>query len=547
MTNGNVRWYHYAIGGVIYFAVVFFLHSIIFPGRPSFFSLFGSGVGAVVVILLLFLGLFGGIAWTIGRSDKMWRFNVVRKRFGRLIYNELMMDLNKVLNKTQLFRKLWIRRRIPPDRLPDVLRENIVYLFSVSNYLKRLYIMYNKMGQVEKASEVAKQMWHHIGSHTDLRKLGDEIYICRSGGTIGEGGNIIEVGWFDSYKKIANHINDIIKFLKLYRYHAAIPDRTERIAQTDRDGPIAEDMLIKLNSLKEELDRRLTRYLEPREKAFGAHQPIKAWKYLVFDQCNPSGEYPHWYRFIEKGKPLLEPRAGIKPVVVPAESDLEVNLYGEVLIDKQKSKEYLEWIRPWGKVKLEAPKRVDNFDDVYEYYHKPGRSPMDVFRFVLEDWRGFIFDLRYGQFKPWSKSVSEYVNALTTERHDPNRLGRFEFYDEKNIPFHWGWKGAVNPAFDRRAKDDPGFMTYVGRVGFNNEIQNIVDQPQNPYPALSSRGMSLYIPALVKRDVDDIEEAEKAMMHFIKDMGATALAASEGWQVPGALGEREGGEQQRGG
>ncbi len=127
-------------------------------------------------------------------------------------------------------------------------------------------------------------------------------------------------------------------------------------------------------------------------------------------------------------------------------------------------------------------------------------------------------------------------------------LGYSDFYDESKIPFHNRFKGPDNPAFDRRALKDPGEfgpVKFIGRKGYSDSMEDIQRYSEkNPYPALSAMGMTLYLPALVERDVDDIVEAQKYMRPFLKMTTATVSGAADAWKLFAPLGEvHEGGQQ----
>ncbi|HLC60026.1 MAG TPA: hypothetical protein VJJ52_01205 [Candidatus Nanoarchaeia archaeon] len=522
MVSINDGWVKGTIAGVGALAVMLLLDWII-PGGPVLSSMLNLswekikyiGIGLVILVVVIIWMIGHGIS----RSENTWRFNDFRKRYTRTIWNNFIDRFNRILNTLPYFEKTWIKRRLATDYLPEILEENVEILFSLSNYLKRLYITYAKMGQVTKAGQVADQMWTQIGEHIDIKKLQNEIYLCRNKGKLGN----VDVGWFDSYREICGNINEIVKFLKTYRQWLA--DGNKR--KLDTDGPttagnFARDLTAKLGALGTRLNA-----LDEREKAFGAHFPIKAWNYLAFDQDNPYGQFYHSYKFFKH-------RGSWK----------EINLYGEVLETVYRNTK--SFFEPWKNFPQYNPIIFRDFDKVYDIYNiDPNVSPRKVFNWMLLNWEGVIRDLRFGEFKPWSKTVTAYVDALTVRENNPHLLGKTNFYIESNIPFHYGFKGSGNPAFDRRALIDPGRFgpaTYVGKKVYNESWQDIKRYDKfketNHYPALSSLGMSMYLPALVERDVDDIQEAQRYLMPFLRDTGATVSGSADAYKLFASLGEK---------
>ena len=507
-------------GGVACFVML--LGTVYFVNPDAFTSDSFSSPGSSIILSLIFvflaaIALIGVVGYSITRGNNIWRFNDLKKRFSKLITNDLIVRLNKLINATGIGKKIWIKRRIAPDYLPEVLRENIIILFSLSNYLKRLYIMYAKMGQVTTTARIAHEMQKVIGHHSDLKELANEIYIFRNKGQI----DGTPVGWFEEVREICEYINEIVKTLKEYK-HLLIARDHEKINKVF--GSFASDHNTKLSELIKKLEDHLVE-LDNREKAFGAHMPIKAWMYLIRDQDNPYGNYEHYYKFINEG--------GRK---------IEVNYYGEKLPSKFPN--LRKWYQPWKKFDPVDPDVVKtrDIDKIYDAYSLPNVSPEQVANWLIIDWRAFMNDLRFGMYKPWSKDVASYTDALTPRKLSLHALGRTDFNgDESKIPFNYGYK-LKGAAFDRRALVDTGKMTYVGRKSYNDEQQNIQSYQfeKNPYPAVSSRGMSLYLPALIEMDVDDISEAQKYMQPFIQDIGTAADTASEAPDLFGPLSKEHG-------
>lgn len=494
--------------------------------------------GVFYAVLILIVVIIALTIWAIKRSEGLWKFNQLKDRYPGLYYNRMIVRLNELINKIPGLETFWFKRKIVPDYLPEVERENIIILFSLINYLKRLFITYAKMSQVTTARRVFVGMWGDIGHHRDINELKDEIYITRNKGKIGNA----EYGWFEAYRQFCNHVNEISRFLKNYRELIA-EGQVEVVNKTY--GTTASNLLTTLHKIVGDdkhtgiLQRRLEA-LEEREKALGAHQVIKAWMYLALDQDNPYGQFEHYYKFANRG--------GQK---------YEINYYTEY-VERNYSKTR-NWFEPWRTFTTEEPERHPNPKEVYEAYAVQGITPMKVCDWILFDWEGLIRQLRFGEFAYWSKDVSAYVHALSELKEQPHREGRsgfgkLEFYpgstnfyyvNEHRIPMNKGFKEQT-VAFDRRALVHPGYPSYPGRRSFREGWQDIKKyRERNPYPAVSSRGMSLYIPQVVEREADDVKAAQASLMKWVRDKDISITNSNDAWSLFAPLGEKEEGHAKK--
>jgi len=224
----------------------------------------------------------------------------------------------------------------------------------------------------------------------------------------------------------------------------------------------------------------------------------------------------------------------------PLEEDSEVNYYREVLADKFKNVQ--GWLKPWDiTIKSKIPRKILHPHDIHSPY--PPHTPMEICDFVLRDWDALIRDIRYGEFRYYSRSIYDYISALSDKTGDPKSMGRAQFMEGSKIPTSAGFKNADNPAFDRRALVDPGRfggVNYIGRKKYDDKQDDIKGYDEkNPYPALSTRGMSVYLPRLTKRDVDDFKEASKYISIFLRDTKIPVSDSKLAWQAMGSLGEEE--------
>ena len=221
-----------------------------------------------------------------------------------------------------------VKERVALDRLPDLFRENLIIFFSLSNYLKRFYIWNVKKGQVEQALHVCETLEPMIGSiYMDVDKLEDEIYSCRNGGIIynSESGKNEEVGLFRATEKFCDELNNsAILIQKIYGWYY---QRVHKVGTKEYENFIQEIQRqnSKLAKAKEILKNSNT-LLNDRAKAYGNHMVLKAWRYLILDQCNPYGATAHEYKFVDPGTRLSDGS-------IVKGHKLEVNQYFEVLED----------------------------------------------------------------------------------------------------------------------------------------------------------------------------------------------------------------------
>ncbi|MBS3096719.1 hypothetical protein J4480_04735, partial [Candidatus Woesearchaeota archaeon] len=97
------------------------------------------------------------------------------------------------------------------------------------------------------------------------------------------------------------------------------------------------------------------------------------------------------------------------------------------------------------------------------------------------------------------------------------------------------------PAFDREALKNPGQMIYWGRKSYKDAHSQIKKtDPANPYPTLSSVGMSRYLNELVIKDMADKQEALKSLNLFLGDTGEWSTSTKEAYKAIGLLGEIKG-------
>ncbi len=521
----------YIIVGIILDFLLFqgYFTTTIAPGLARW--AFNNPKGALAVAIIVPIVVFILIAVAIRRAEKVWEFGRIYEVYKNQIRNKLWINgLSKAAYYSILFRRYWPRRRVIPDRFPELLRENIVYLFSLNNYLKRFYIWKVKEGQVKGAEHWNKEVWNWIKpywlyyeNYNDLLK---DLHSCRNGGTINEldeKGNIIgsiEVGFFPAIRSFCEAINDASE-LVIYAYNEYLsspPDPKDPksrlpLPKTQLDAISARlgDVYTKLHLAREKLDTSLTE-LRKRGKVFGDLQLVKAQMYIILDQCNPYGEQEHQYRFIPAGTDLVDQFGAIST----SHHELEVDMYGQVLEDITKNKNDFYDIKD----KKAAIRRVAPHET------KAGKiklltPPYDIMESIKNDWQAGFRTMRFGRWKKFSKSYKDYVDAM-------EKMGKEQFYREKNIQFIPNIKEEGTAAFDRRAKVNTGYLSWAGRRNVHEGFEAIAHNPmEDHFPGVSSLGMSRYLLALAEKDTENIRQMNEYLGSFIQDIGLGVESAEE--------------------
>src|SRR3989338_7440843 len=132
--------------------------------KPTSGSWWGIvGIGAFIA-LLVFGGITAGLVYAIKRGEGIWEFKRLYDVYKNLIRNKFVRGLDRAEHYIT-GSAAWRKRRVLPDRFPELLRENIVYLFALNNYLKRFYIWKVKAGQVKEAEHICKEVWDWIAPY----------------------------------------------------------------------------------------------------------------------------------------------------------------------------------------------------------------------------------------------------------------------------------------------------------------------------------------------------------------------------------------------
>ena len=123
---------------------------------------------------------------------------------------------------------------------------------------------------------------------------------------------------------------------------------------------------------------------------------------------------------------------------------------------------------------------------------------------IEQEWTFLLQDLRWGQFHPYSRSDVDYTKIISTQRiYEFSKVGR----TRPN-------KDQQKAAFDLEALKIPHLWVYWGRRNYwDTSISS-----RNPYPTISTVGISRFITALVRlRNKENI--ADKYLSTYVWDTG----------------------------
>jgi hypothetical protein len=268
-------------------------------------------------------------------------------------------------------------------------------------------------------------------------------------------------------------------------------------------------------------------------KRFGLIHRLKSIKINILDLLALYGVFRHYYRFAnenalyEKWSYIPNEGDGIIWSVTPKERDKayeeekkkikvipnkyklgfvgtltegnirhEVDIRGFVLEDIHKVEidhEKLPYIR---RIKIE---------DIEDF---PGDTPElatfnAVYPKILKEWDFLIEDLRFGTYHPYSRSDIDYTNIINKERSlnfekvgrtKPSKIGNYAAFDLEALKASGNWK-------------------YWGRRNYWDDYPEY----KNPYPTLSTIGLSRFITDIVKLRATQSEIADKYLSYWVWD------------------------------
>ncbi|MDA1196822.1 MAG: hypothetical protein O2779_02570 [Nanoarchaeota archaeon] len=126
--------------------------------------------------------------------------------------------------------------------------------------------------------------------------------------------------------------------------------------------------------------------------------------------------------------------------------------------------------------------------------------------YIESEWSGYIDQWRDGRHSPNSKTAEDYIAV-----HDRKNFN----YASVDRQMH-GIPTTSNPSFDREALKDSGRTIYRGRNSYTDTKESQIDEPpHDPFPRISTMGISKYLKSLLDRFAD--EAGNKQLRYFVWD------------------------------
>lgn len=493
--------------------------------------------GKVGLVTFIIVGTITFFVFVIGRGENIAILRDFKERYGRVIFNRLKRSADSgILRFIPFIGSDWHKRETPEGMLPQIILENLDVFHTLTNWMKRIFIFFSKWQQVRDGGDEIGKVLPSMKIHRKERILANAIKAYRTGGEIenlDQNGDptgekeLIEHGWFGLNKELVKEINEVMKLVTLSIKDAILYGPT---SQNPKSVAFWDKRAIDLDNAKEKLSKNVGKIvsyktrLKERLEAYGPHHVIKAWQYLMLDQVNPSGRmYPHTYYFIPAGTKVVDKDGNVSKV----DELTEVDMFGNLLEDEYNmSEQYGDPIPPYKhgqqNPKYIKPRRVEDTRNIVNYsdaYKLPA--------LIDHEWQGFMLDLRYGTYHPYSRSWPDYESKLKKIKL---------FMDDSQITADLpSNKDSRSPAFDREALKNPGQHIYWGRTKFEDEHEKI--EPKNPYPSLSSYGLTRYLTEVTEKDMVDKVEAHHRLNLFLGDTGDWITSSEEAKRALGLMGE----------
>ena len=121
----------------------------------------------------------------------------------------------------------------------------------------------------------------------------------------------------------------------------------------------------------------------------------------------------------------------------------------------------------------------------------------------MAEWDFLLEDLRFGTFHPFSRSHIDYTKIINEQRSlDFTNVGRTRPDRRQN-----------SAAFDLDALKISGKWVYWGRRNYWDALP----EQKNPYPTLSTIGISRFITDIVRLRATDSDLADKYLSYWVWD------------------------------
>jgi hypothetical protein len=443
------------IGATIGFVLVHWVVMILFDEKAPITGSLGmslsnlwylpAGIGIIIFLV--------GMAWAARKSDRV-------SRLGRLSWDGVKKKINSITGWTNF------RRRTPDGMEPHLFRENKLLLHLNANKIAAIELLTRMRKLVDEGITVSQQMNREMSVHTDLARLKQELREKRSGQNN---------GWNSANQEVVKLLNQF--------YQLSLEAVIASKVSLNTDALLSELRTIATNAsslASARIQAAHNQYIF-RADAVGAHHVVRAYRNIILDLANPQGGgiFEKHYKFARPGAALLRGygRGAVGAGTVNA-SDIEVTQFGEVVQDINTRKDQ------FGDVQGTQPYVRVAANDVIEY-----QNFASIATHIKNDIDRVIEHYRFGVFNPNSRTIQDYINALSKNIYPEMKDEQIGFSSSPSMQ---------NPALDLRGLANPGKHEYWGRQAFSSAAPLL----SSPFPAISSIGIRDYL--LRRLEIDEM-------------------------------------------
>jgi len=157
--------------------------------------------------------------------------------------------------------------------------------------------------------------------------------------------------------------------------------------------------------------------------------------------------------------------------------------------------------------------RIEDIEDLPQMADSTLYSWGWVYQSILNEWESFISDLRWGQYHPNSRSDVDYMNIISKNTFD--LISRPDNVIPRTPPLE-GSRGA----FDLEALRHSGKHVYIGKKNYWDVKPTDDPRFSNPYPALSTVGLSNVLAKLITQIEGVNDKTLKELSYWVWDTGS---------------------------
>jgi len=459
-------------------------------------------------------------------------------KYKRFLRTTGIPGLNLITRHTKL------RDSTPVGEVPFILRDLRVELEVLMNYMLRLEVFSGKESAVKNFVDSANSV-QDVFREIPPDKVKQRIIAYKVGPDLTIEENEFKVkfsessdipkedqvpGWLNTPFIIGKLMNELIKKLSTADLTAEVQNVAPAAESQTKIFSGGRDVAGSFANTAQPLEHTSWIYFWGHMRRAGAIHLLTSLRQEMIDQYRLYGDYVHNYVFAKPdaeydlykwevkknsdGTPMwdgvvrkvktttVEQHIGNRIGFESGDMPYEVDASGYVLKDKNEIEVELKdiYIR---KVKLK---------DIFEFhpYYK-------ICGWLNLEWKYFIFDMRDGRFHPTSRSSKDY-----------NTLHAKKIFNYSNLKSA-SKPGKNRPAFDREAMKNPGNASYWGRKHYFEEEERLVGISRvNPYPKLSTIGISEYIGDLVEKTVKEISIKEDHLRRYVYETAKDAKIGDDG-------------------